>query len=150
MRAPATIGGVNSASGGLLLTNPPARGALAGVLVLFLLIGLATAAAPDGTVVGGAVIAAGAAMLLWRLRRFGLEATNEGLVIRNLARTYSLTWNEVSDVRVETNSNVTGRALCLMVYRVHGKRIASMGTSSLNRQKVEAMLSQLMELRPST
>lgn len=134
----------------VLITNAVQRGLLMGGALLCLVLGtlIAMFEGVAGLVVGS-VMAAAAAFIGWRALRFGIEASHETITVRNLGRTYALPWSEVSDLRVEVNSNVTGLAHCLVVHLAHGKPIEAMGTASYSQRKVEAMCTRLERVRPS-
>lgn len=131
----------------VFVSNMLQRRLLIGLASSGLLLGLLLAIAGGDAVLWGILLACGAALLDWRLLRFGLEASSTGVTIRNLGRTYVFRWAEVTDLRVDTNSNATSMASCLMVDNTRRNCVQAMGTSSYSRRKVEAMLVEVRRLR---
>ena len=127
------------------VSNRAGKVAYLAIGILGVLFGAATLAGggvPEGLVFT-LLVGAPSLLVVARVPRIGLTSSEQEVVVRNLGRTYRVSRDELTTIRVGDGSHSTGATSALIVERENAESITAMGTASYSRAKVERMLSRI-------
>jgi hypothetical protein len=119
---------------------------LGAVALLFALVGVAgaTTGGFDAAIVFGALAAVSFAVAV-RALRAGVVVTDRAVVVRGLARTHRLRWDEIATI----SATIRGEGRCVRIALADGRTIPARGCSSYSTAKLERIAREIANLRPS-
>jgi sugar (pentulose or hexulose) kinase len=120
----------------------------AATMLLFGLVAVA-GATTDGlaAAIGLGAVAAALLVVVVRTLRAGVVVTDRSVVVRDLARTHHLRWDDIAEV---SGRKVTGAGRCVTITLADGRTISVRGCSSYSTAKLERIARAIADLRPKT
>jgi len=134
------------------MTSAVIRGTLRLVLIPLALFAVVAVSAPmPNALIKAAWLIAAFAFFGWlgrRIWRAGVQSDLNGIIVRNIGRSYIIPWHEVEELSVERSNNVSGLVKCVVVHRRDGTGVIARAASSYSRSRVETWREQLETPRP--